>query len=83
MGPLVQDRRDPSGRVESQTAVPIKYVPALEDGAFGFLDPDDIIRGSHLIGGFNLGHRTHPPGDPRSVWDPEKESDWETYYVNQ
>ena len=37
----------------------IKYVPALEDGAFGFLDPNDIIRGSHLIGGFNLGHRSH------------------------
>jgi hypothetical protein len=61
----------------------IKFVPALEDGAFGFLDPDDIIRGSHLIPGFDLGHRMHSPGDPASVWDPEKDSDWKTYYVDQ
>ena len=61
----------------------IKCIPALEDGAFGFLDPDDIIRGSHLIGGFNLGYRTHSSDDPASKWDPENKSDWKTYYVNQ
>ena len=61
----------------------LKFVPALEDDAFGFLDPDDIIRGSHLIAGFNLGPRSRSPSDPASVWDPEKESDWKTYYVNQ
>ena len=60
----------------------LKFIPALEDGAFGFLDPDDIIRGSHLIPGFALGLRTHSPTDPASEWDPE-ESGWETYYVNQ
>ena len=61
----------------------IKFIPALEDGAFGFLDPDDIVRGSHLIPGFDLGHKTHSPSDPASIWDPEKDSDWKTYYVNQ
>jgi hypothetical protein len=61
----------------------IKFVPALEDGAFGFIDPDDIIRGSHLIPGFKLGHRTHSTSDPASIWDPEEKSDWKTYYVNQ
>ena len=61
----------------------LEFVPALEDGAFGFLDPDDIIRGSHLIPGFRLGQRTHSPSDPTSIWDPEGESDWKTYYVNQ
>ena len=61
----------------------VKFVPALEDDAFGFLDPDDIIRGSHLIPGFNLGHRVHSLNDPASIWDPEKASDWKTYYVNQ
>ena len=61
----------------------IKYIPALEDDTFGFLDPNDIVRGSHLIGGFNLGHQSHSPSDPASTWDPEKESNWKTYYVNQ
>ena len=61
----------------------LKFVPALENDAFGFLNPDDIIRGSHLIPGFHLRHRTHSPHDPASVWDPKKASDWKTYYVNQ
>ena len=61
----------------------ITFVPALDGGAFGFLDPDDVVRRSHLLPGFNLGHRTHSPSDPASVWDPDAESDWKTYYVNQ
>lgn len=61
----------------------IKPVPALEDEAFGFLDPEDVIRGSHLIPGFDVGHRIHSSSDPASVWDPESTSDWKTYYVNQ
>ena len=61
----------------------VKPVPALEDGAFGFLDPDDIIRGSHFIPGFAVGHRTTSPSDPASLWDFEEDSDWKTYYVNQ
>lgn len=61
----------------------VKPISTLEDGAFGFLDPEDIIRGSHLIPGFVLGHRTTSPSDPASLWDPEEESDWKTYYVNR
>lgn len=61
----------------------IKFAPAIEDDAFGFLDPNDIIRGSHLIPGFILGLRTRSLDDPASTWDPENKSDWKTYYVNQ
>ena len=61
----------------------IKPVPSLEDGAFGFLDPEDIIRGTHLIPGFHLGDRDTSPSDPASIWDHEKGSDWQAYYVNQ
>ena len=60
----------------------LKFIPPLEDGAFGFLDPDDVVRGSHLIPGFILGHRKPSPTTPASEWDP-KESDWEAYYINQ
>ena len=59
----------------------LKYVPPLDDGAFGFLDPDDIIRGSHIVPTFALGHRTHSAVNPASVWD--RKNDWEAYYVNQ
>lgn len=61
----------------------IKLVPALDSNAFGFLDPEDIIRGSHLIPGFRFGHRVCSPSDPASGWDPEEGSDWGSYYVNQ
>jgi len=61
----------------------IKFVPSLEDGAFGFLDPEDIIRGTHLIAGFHHGHRSPSLNNPTSVWDHEKEYNWKTYYVNQ
>ena len=60
----------------------LKFIPPLEDGAFGFLDPDEVVRGSHLIPGFILGHRKPSPTTPASEWDP-KESDWEAYYINQ
>ena len=61
----------------------LKFVPPLEDGAFGFLDPNDVVRGSHLIPGFVLGLRPHPPAVPASAWDPKEESNWDAYYVNQ
>ncbi|KAF9784349.1 hypothetical protein BJ322DRAFT_1007005 [Thelephora terrestris] len=61
----------------------LKLASPLEDGAFGFLDPDDVVRGSHLIPGFKYGLRTRSPATPASAWDLKKERDWETYYVNQ
>ena len=61
----------------------LNFVPSSEDGAFGFLDPNDIIRGTHLIAGFLRGHRSHSRNDPASVWDPERGLDWKNYYVNQ
>ena len=61
----------------------VKLVPSLEDGAFGFLDPEDVIRGSHLIPAFHL-KRKHPsPDNPASIWDDEKGSNWYAHYVNQ
>jgi hypothetical protein len=61
----------------------IKFIPSLEDGAFGFLDPNDVIRGAHVIPGFHYGNRHPSLCDPASIWDLEEESDWEAYYINQ
>ena len=61
----------------------VKLIPSLEDGAFGFLDPEDVIRGAHLIPGFHHKRRRPSPDNPASIWDHEKESNWHAHYVNQ
>ena len=56
----------------------------LEDGspdAYGFLDPDEVIRGVHLIPAFNFSHF----GDmipPTKLIFARKYKDWIYYYVN-
>ena len=52
------------------------------DDSFGFLDPDDIIRGCHLLPAFASGKATceAPAPDPASA--SESTYDWMHYYVN-
>ena len=45
----------------------VKPIPSLEDGAFSFLDPTDIIPRSHLIPSFTLGHKPPSPSHPASL----------------
>ncbi|KAF8887132.1 hypothetical protein BD779DRAFT_1611603 [Infundibulicybe gibba] len=37
----------------------IGFLDAAQDGAFGFVDPNLVIRGIHLIPGFPLGYHNH------------------------
>jgi hypothetical protein len=60
-----------------------QFVPNLEDGAFGFLNPDDIIRGAHFIPCFNKGLIADPPAASVSKWDYNPDINWNYYYVNQ
>jgi hypothetical protein len=77
---------EPRYRSGSQVAhLPkIGFVEATDGDAFGFLDPDLVIRGSHLIPAFHSG-RTHNlmPYDGSTIarTDGEKD-DWVNYYVN-
>ncbi|KAF8147208.1 hypothetical protein K438DRAFT_1989788 [Mycena galopus ATCC 62051] len=62
----------------------VGFVPESDEYAFGFLDPGQVIRGSHLIPNFaggrtNLLLSTVNKTAARSENDTE---DWETYYVN-
>ena len=61
----------------------VKFVPCDKDGAFGFLDPMDVIHGVHLIPGFNNGYIVHSPEDLISKWDYGPANNWQNYYVNQ
>jgi hypothetical protein len=51
--------------------------------SFGFVDPDQVIRGVHLIPGFHYGW-TNTRLRPSFVRPPEdKDTDWLYFYVNQ
>ena len=61
----------------------IGFVGADDDMAFGFLDPQEVIRGVHLIPTFHHGRTTTllPPSITARV-PSEKDEDWYYYYVN-
>lgn len=58
------------------------FIAADEPGAFGFLDPSQIIRGVHLIPAFAYGRTEEllPPSIARPIH--ENNEDWKFYYVN-
>lgn len=61
----------------------IRFVDGDDDDAFGFLDPQEIIRGVHLIPAFHHGQSSDllPPSmiaRPAS----DKDQDWNYFYVN-
>jgi hypothetical protein len=61
----------------------IGFVDGDDDTAFGFLDPQEVIRGVHLIPAFKYGQTTTllPPSTTARV-SSEKDQDWLCYYVN-
>jgi len=61
----------------------IRFIPNLDEGAFGFINPDDVIRGIHLIPGFDEGLIKSGPEDAKSEWDYVASRNWCSYYVNQ
>ncbi|KAH7908632.1 hypothetical protein BJ138DRAFT_1204895 [Hygrophoropsis aurantiaca] len=61
----------------------IGFVPSSDPAAFGFLDPNIVIRAAHLIPAFADGRCTHllPPGKSLARFGDE-EDDWMHFYVN-
>ena len=54
----------------------------LEEGAFGFVSPDEVLRACHLIPGFNLGKSNDAlPGSSIARRPEDKDEDWDTHYV--
>ncbi|KIM91270.1 hypothetical protein PILCRDRAFT_1439 [Piloderma croceum F 1598] len=52
-----------------------------KDDAFGFLDPSDVLRGSHIVPAFAKG-KLHPDGKGL-LHLAQDSSDWIEYYVNR
>ena len=61
----------------------VQFAPNDNEGAFGFLDPEDVVRGAHLIPGFNHGYAEDSPEGYVSKWDCAPADNWRYYYVNQ
>jgi hypothetical protein len=61
----------------------IRFVDVDDTDAFGFLDPQDIIRGVHLIPVFQHG-RTSELLPPSAIVRPQSDNneDWKYFYVN-
>ena len=62
----------------------VGFVEATDEDAFGFLDPDLVIRGSHLIPAFHFG-RTHdlmPYDGATAARSVDEKDDWVNFYVN-
>jgi hypothetical protein len=60
----------------------IGYVPDDDPDAFGFLDPDHVLRACHLIPSFAMG-RTPLLLTPSTARDDSRLGDWTNYYVNR
>jgi hypothetical protein len=64
----------------------LEFLPQSDPDAFGFLDPDEIIRGSHIVPAFARGRTTELLSSgsigrlPREGLT--KDQDWRYYYVN-
>jgi hypothetical protein len=59
----------------------IKFPPMASEGAFGFVDPRDVLRGSHIMPRFVKG-RVHADGIAISRLAKDSK-DWRFYYVDR
>ncbi len=63
----------------------IGFVESTDSYAFTFLDPTQVIRGTHLIPAFAEGHSLTLLPVKRSrahVVNPNEEDDWLNFYIN-
>jgi hypothetical protein len=59
----------------------VQFLPPADDGAFGFIDPSDVMRGCHIVPAFCRG-KAHIDGKGLSHCARDF-SDWAAYYVNR
>jgi hypothetical protein len=50
--------------------------------AFGFLEPDVVIRGAHLVPKFSLGETAEFLGPSFVRQEEDSDEDWQGFYVN-
>ncbi|KAG6914130.1 hypothetical protein DXG01_002280 [Tephrocybe rancida] len=62
----------------------LSFPSVADEYSFGFIDPNNVLRGSHLTPGFSRGNVDQPSGQHcvrASAWAKE-DKDWQFYYVD-
>ncbi|THU91087.1 hypothetical protein K435DRAFT_820957 [Dendrothele bispora CBS 962.96] len=60
----------------------VNFIDASEECAFGFIDPNDVIRAAHLIPVFHLGKTREYMGRSKlGRKESDKDEDWTKYYI--
>jgi len=77
----MEPAKSPSSGFEEQRLDRIRFLDAHNPEAFGFVDPQQVIRGCHLIPAFSSG-RTDKFLSTPSIARKEA-SDWESFYVSR
>ncbi|KAA1479425.1 hypothetical protein DENSPDRAFT_862027 [Dentipellis sp. KUC8613] len=67
---------------QAQRLPRIGFVPSSDPDAFGFLDPQDVIRAAHLIPAFHHGHTEELLPGPSIARPKGDDADWQYFYVN-
>ncbi|KJA13298.1 hypothetical protein HYPSUDRAFT_151749, partial [Hypholoma sublateritium FD-334 SS-4] len=60
----------------------LQFLPSDDPAAFGFLDPDEVIRGTHLIPSFRYGPTEDLLEGESLGRAPGELDDWKYFYVN-
>ena len=60
----------------------VGFYPQDDANAFGFIDPDDVVHGVHLIPAFRFGHTTALLLPSIACRKSDNDEDWDWYYVN-
>lgn len=60
----------------------LQFLPCNDPAAFGFLDPDEVIRAVHLIPAFRAGKTSNLFSEESLGRAPGELDDWKYFYVN-
>lgn len=60
----------------------VHFTNSANGDAFGFLDPQDVLRAAHLLPGFRYGRTQALLPSSLARWESEHDEDWTYYHVN-
>ena len=60
----------------------VHFAKCASEDAFGFLDPQDVLRATHLLPGLRYGHTQALLPKSIARWKSEGDEDWTYFHVN-
>ncbi|KAF8151063.1 hypothetical protein BJ912DRAFT_1071771 [Pholiota molesta] len=82
VGEMVQRDTSYQAGFEKKRLHRLQFLPSHDPAAFGFLDPDEVIRAAHLIPAFRYGPTEELLRGESLGRAPGELDDWEYFYVN-